>query len=71
MCIYDNTLGVKYYPLIHQPAQIANTTDHKVRLQGVPSLQKYQPLHSLNAINTVYNKNSYLDERREALELWN
>ncbi len=27
--------------------------------------------HSLGAINATYNKNSYLDERREALERWN
>jgi len=27
--------------------------------------------HSLGAINATYNKNSYLNERREALERWN
>jgi len=44
---------------------------HLERLNVAPHIAEKCLNHSLGAINAVYNKNSYLEERREALERWN
>lgn len=44
---------------------------HLERLNVAPHIAEKCLNHSLGAINAVYNKNSYIDERREALERWN
>lgn len=43
---------------------------HLERLNVQPHIAEKCLNHSLGAINAVYNQNSYLDERREALERW-
>jgi len=43
---------------------------HLEKLHIAPHIAEKCLNHSLGAINAVYNKNSYLDERREALERW-
>ena len=44
---------------------------HLEKLNVAPHIAEKCLNHSLGAINAVYNKNSYIDERREALERWN
>jgi len=44
---------------------------HLEKLNVAPHIAEKCLNHSLGAINATYNKNSYLDERREALERWN
>lgn len=39
-------------------------------LQVAPHIAEKCLNHSLGAMNAIYNKNTYLDERREALERW-
>ncbi len=43
---------------------------HLEKLNVPPHIAEKCLNHSLGAINAVYNKNTYLDERREALERW-
>jgi len=43
---------------------------HLEKLHIAPHIAEKCLNHSLGAINAVYNKNSYLGERREALERW-
>ena len=43
---------------------------HLEQLNVQPHIAEKCLNHSLGAINAVYNKNTYLDERREALERW-
>jgi len=43
---------------------------HLEKLNVAPHIAEKCLNHSLGAINATYNKNSYLDERREALERW-
>ena len=43
---------------------------HLEKLNIAPHIAEKCLNHSLGAINATYNKNSYLDERREALERW-
>ncbi|MBT7435373.1 MAG: tyrosine-type recombinase/integrase [Gammaproteobacteria bacterium] len=43
---------------------------HLEKLNVAPHIAEKCLNHSLGAINAAYNKNSYLDERREALERW-
>ncbi|NOQ14243.1 MAG: tyrosine-type recombinase/integrase [Methyloprofundus sp.] len=43
---------------------------HLEKLNIAPHIAEKCLNHSLGAINAVYNKNTYLDERREALERW-
>lgn len=44
---------------------------HVEKLGVAPHIAEKCISHSLGALNGIYNKNSYLDERREALERWN
>ena len=43
---------------------------HLEKLNVQPHIAEKCLNHSLAAINAVYNKNTYLNERREALERW-
>lgn len=43
---------------------------HLEKLNVQPHIAEKCLNHSLGAINAVYNKNTYIDERREALERW-
>ncbi len=43
---------------------------HLEKLSVQPHIAEKCLNHSLGAINAVYNKNSYIDERREALKRW-
>ncbi|NOQ94597.1 MAG: tyrosine-type recombinase/integrase [Methylophaga sp.] len=43
---------------------------HLEQLNIPPHIAEKCLNHSLGAINATYNKNTYLDERREALERW-
>ncbi len=43
---------------------------HLEKLNVQPHIAEKCLNHSLGAINAVYNKNTYLDERREALKRW-
>jgi integrase len=43
---------------------------HLEKLNVQPHIAEKCLNHSLGAINAVYNKNTYLDERRDALERW-